>query len=67
LILDGVGEGPSGPDIELTIEDALSISIGSSLALFDLVLIPDSLNVKGEWTAVILGPNKEVLVSGGWD
>jgi hypothetical protein len=53
--------------MELTIEDTLSISIGSSPTLFDLILIPDSLNVRGEWEAVILGPNKEVLISGRWD
>jgi hypothetical protein len=58
---------PSGPDIELGLEDALSVFIGLSLALFNLILVPDSLNIRGEWAAVSLGPNEEVLVSGGWD
>ena len=46
----------SGPDIELTMEDVLSVSIRSPPALFNLILIPNSLNVSGEWVAVILGP-----------
>jgi hypothetical protein len=60
-ISEGVGDGsgggsrlPSGPDIE----DTLSVSIGSSPSLLNLVLVPDSLNVRGEWEAVILGPNE---------
>jgi hypothetical protein len=53
--------------MELTIKDGLSISIGLSPSLFNLVSIVDSLNVRGEWAAVILGPNKKVLVSGGQD
>jgi hypothetical protein len=63
---DGSGGGinsPSSPDIE---DDVLS-SIGLPPSLRDLVLVPDSLNVRGEWKAVVLGPYEEVLVSGGWD
>jgi hypothetical protein len=54
---DGSGEGsrfPSGPDIE---DDVLG-SIGLSPSLLDLILVPDSLNVRGEWEAVVLGPYK---------
>jgi hypothetical protein len=54
----GGRRSPSGPDIELTIEDILSISIGSSPSLFNLVSVADSLNIRGEWEAVILGPNE---------
>jgi hypothetical protein len=39
-------------------EDGVLTSIGSSPPLFDLVLVPDSLNVRGEWKAVVLGPYK---------
>jgi hypothetical protein len=39
-------------------EDDVLTSIGSSPPLFDLVSIPDSLNVRGEWEAVVLGPNE---------
>jgi hypothetical protein len=65
--LSGGRSSPSGPNIELAIEGALSIPIRSPLSLFDLILISDSLNVRGEWEAVGLGPNEEVLLSGGWD
>jgi hypothetical protein len=37
-------------------EDDVLASIGSSPSLFDLVLISDPLNVRGEWEAVVLGP-----------
>jgi hypothetical protein len=48
-------------------EDDVFASIGSSPSLLDLVLIPDSLNVRGEWEEVVLGPYKKVLVSGSRD
>jgi hypothetical protein len=53
--------------MELAIEDILSIFIRLSLTLLDLILIPDSLNVRGEWEPIILGPNEEVLISGRRD
>jgi hypothetical protein len=37
-------------------EDDVLTSIGSSPPLFDLILVSDSLNVRGEWEAVVLGP-----------
>jgi hypothetical protein len=37
-------------------EDDVLASIGSSPPLVDLVPIPDSLNIRGEWKAVVLGP-----------
>jgi hypothetical protein len=52
---DGSGDGstsPSSPDIE----DDVLCTIGLSPSLCDLVLVPDSLNVRGEWEAVVLGP-----------
>ena len=59
LISEGVGDGsdggrrsPSGPDIE----DDVLCAIGLSPSLFNLVLVPDCLNVRGEWEPVILGP-----------
>jgi hypothetical protein len=60
---EGGSTSPSSPDIE---DDVLG-SIGLSPSLRDLVLVPDLLNVRGEWEAVILGPNEEVLISGGRD
>jgi hypothetical protein len=35
--------------------------------LFDLIVIPDSLNVRGKCMVVELGPNEKVLISGRWD
>jgi hypothetical protein len=49
---DGGRRSPSGPDIE----DDMLTSIWMSLSLFDLVLVSDLLNVRGEWEAVVLGP-----------
>jgi hypothetical protein len=52
---DGSSAGsrsPSGPDIE----DDMLAAIGVSPSLLDLILIPDSLNVRGEWETVVLGP-----------
>jgi hypothetical protein len=60
---EGGSRSPSIPDIE---DDVLR-SIGLSPSLCNLELVPDSLNVRGEWKAVVLGPNEEVLVSGGRD
>jgi hypothetical protein len=33
-------------------------SIGSSPSLLNLISVPDSLNIRGEWEAVVLGPNE---------
>jgi hypothetical protein len=51
---DGGSKSPSGPDIE---DDVLG-SIGLSPSLLNLVLVSDSLNIRGEWEAVVLGPYK---------
>jgi hypothetical protein len=37
-------------------EDDVLTSIGSSPPLFNLVLVSDPLNVRGEWEAIVLGP-----------
>jgi hypothetical protein len=53
--------------MELAIEDALSRSIRLPLSSFNLIGIPDLLNVTGEWVVVVLGPREKVLISGGRD
>jgi hypothetical protein len=63
---DGSGGGINSPSIP-DIEDDVLGPVGLPPSLCDLVLIPDSLNIRGEWKAVVLGPNEEVLVSGGRD
>jgi hypothetical protein len=52
---DGSGPGsrsPSSPDIE----DDMLATVRLPPSLLDLILAPDSLNVRGEWEAVVLGP-----------
>jgi hypothetical protein len=48
-------------------EDDVFSSIRLPPPLFNLELVSDPLNVRGEWEAVVLSPYEKVLVSGGRD